>query len=146
MWDEIARHLAQFSSAVLTGIDETGYPFSIRCQPHPEAVLHAFRIWIPPSCCLKPGPAGLLCHCHDERLWKPTSFVAQGHLERDENSWLFYPARFVPGIGVGGPLANFRYLMRARRTARQYLARRGLPRPRIPWHEIAMLVQQARQE
>jgi len=31
MWDEMLGHLPDFESAVLTGIDAEGYPYSVRC-------------------------------------------------------------------------------------------------------------------
>ena len=33
MWDEIVGQLADFTTAVVTGVDDTGYPFSLRCKP-----------------------------------------------------------------------------------------------------------------
>jgi hypothetical protein len=35
MWADITKHLYEFESAVLSGLDEAGYPFSVRCRPYP---------------------------------------------------------------------------------------------------------------
>ena len=37
MWAEITKYLYEFESAVLSGLDEAGYPFSERCRPYPDA-------------------------------------------------------------------------------------------------------------
>jgi hypothetical protein len=44
------------------------------------------------------------------------------------------------------PLSNLRLLRNGRRTAKRYLAARGLPRPAIPWAHYQQLKDQARAE
>ena len=102
MWDEIMKHLADFSSAVLTGVDQAGYPFSVRCKPEPDADEQVLRVQVPEYTNIQPGPAGLLCHKHDEQLWNLKSFILRGSLERGVNGWIFCPHRFTPGAGIGG--------------------------------------------
>jgi hypothetical protein len=51
-------------------------------------------------------------------------------------TWMFRPARFVPGIGVGGLAGIVRFALANRRVARRYLQRRGLARPRIDWVQL----------
>ncbi len=137
MWAEITKHLYQFESAVLSGLNEAGYPFSVRCRPYPDASGdEVLRVWLPPNTFLRPGPASLLCHRHDENLWNLKSFLVRGVLEKDAGGWSFQPNQFIPGPGIGGLPAMIRFFTRSRRNARRYLEKRGLARPRIPWDEI----------
>ena len=137
MWAEVTKHLYQFESAVLSGLDEAGYPFSVRCRPYPHASgAEVLTVWLPPDTPLRPGPASLLCHSHDENLWNLKSFLVRGVLVRDAGGWTFQPGQFIPRVGIGGLPAMIRFLARSRRNAGRYLKKRGLERPRIPWDEI----------
>ena len=83
MWAEITKHLYQFESAVLSGLDEEGYPFSVRCRPYPDTSgPEVLTVWLPPGTPIRPGPASLLCHSHDENLWNLKSFLVRGVLEK----------------------------------------------------------------
>ena len=136
MWDELVKQLGDFASAVLTGADASGYPFSIRCRPEPDAVAQALRVRVPEYANIQAGPAGLLCHKHDEALWNLKSFVVRGSLEQDAQGWLFRPQQFIPGAGIGGLIGMVKFLKDGRRCARQYLDKRGLARPSIEWDQI----------
>jgi hypothetical protein len=144
VWDEIVEHLPRFESAVLTGLDAEGYPFSVRCRPRINAVARVLEVHLPAGIPVRPGPASLLCHRHDENLWHLRSFLVRGELNRDGRGWTFRPQRFVPGAGIGGPMGVVRFFVGSRRTARRYLEKRGLSRPRVPWEEIRALKAQAR--
>ena len=134
---EITRHLYEFGSAVLSGLDEEGYPFSVRCRPYPDTSgAEALKIWLPPGTPVRPGPASLLCHSHDENLWNLKSFLVRGVLVKDAGGWSLEPGRFIPGLGIGGLPAMIRFFFSSRRRASHYLQKRGLTRPRIPWDEI----------
>jgi hypothetical protein len=135
-WNAITRRLTEYGSAVLTGRDAEGYPYSVRCAPRPEAGSQSFLIAAPPGALLQAGPASLLCHKHDDWLWHQRSFLARGTLERDGEGWRFRPRHFVPGIGEGGALGLVRFVVGARRATSRYLATRGLPRPTVPWEQI----------
>jgi hypothetical protein len=137
MWAEITGHLYEFESAVLSGLDEAGYPFSVRCRPYPDASgTEALKIWLPPGTPVRPGPASLLCHSHDENLWNLKSFLVRGALVKDAGGWSFEPCRFIPGMGIGGLPAMIRFFISSRRKASRYLKERNLARPSIPWDEI----------
>jgi hypothetical protein len=137
MWAEITRHLYGFENAVLSGLDEEGYPFSVRCRPYSDVSgAGVLTVWLPPGTPIRPGPASLLCHSHDENLWKLRSFLIRGHLAKDAGGWNFEPGQFIPGAGIGGLPAMIRFLVGSRRKASRYLEERGLARPRIPWDEI----------
>ena len=134
---EITKYLYQFESAVLSGLDEAGYPFSVRCRPYLKAAGdEALKVWLPPNTPLRPGPASLLCHSHDEELWNLRSFLVRGVLVRDDGGWIFEPRQFIPGAGIGGMPDTIRFFTSSRRNAGRYLRKRGLARPRIPWDEI----------
>jgi hypothetical protein len=139
MWDELVNLMADFGSAVLAGPDASGYPFSLRCQPEPDAAAHVLRVRVPAYANIRPGPAGLLCHKHDEALWKLKSFIVRGSLEQDAQGWLFRPQQLIPGAGIGGLIGMLKFLRDGRRNARQYLDKRGLARPSIAWDEIHAL-------
>lgn len=139
MWDSIAQHLTQFSSAVLTGVDPEGYPFSVRCKPEPDVAQGVLRIPISEAVWIERGPAGLLCHQHDDALWNLDSFVVRGTLEKDEGGWVLRPEGLTPGARTRGWLGMLRFVWRCRRGARRYLRRRGLARPPVSWDEFAAL-------
>jgi hypothetical protein len=144
MWDRIARSLAGFQNAVLTGIDPDGYPISLRCVPQIDPDRQVLHVQIPLGTAVQPGPADLLCHSHNERLWNFRSFVVHGRLEQESQGWVFHPRHFIPGNGFGGLMSQLKMLLKARRAARRYLEKRGLPRPKIPWASIQALQAEAR--
>ena len=90
MWDEAAKWLNKFDEVVLTVLDTDGYPASVRADSHaydpatgelPAAVPDALRV--------VEGPASLLCHCHDEKLWKLNAIQVKGRLENRDGAWVF---------------------------------------------------------
>jgi hypothetical protein len=142
MWPEITRRLPRFASAVLTGLDRSGDPVSVRCHPTLDHHTQVLRVAVPDGLGMVPGPAGLVCHRHDEQLWSLKSFLLRGTLEYTGHGWVFRPRRLVAGMDTT-PLSNLRLLRNGRRTAKRYLASRGLHRPRIPWAHYAQLKDQA---
>jgi hypothetical protein len=142
MWADTVKYLPRFSSAVLTGLDSGGDPVSVRCQPAVDDQAQVLRVLVPDGLGFVPGPAGLLCHQHDEQLWRLKSFLLRGSLERTVHDWVFRPRQLVRGMDTT-PLSNLRVLRAGRRTAKRYLAARGLPRPTIPWEHYAQLKDQA---
>lgn len=144
MWDEIVRHLSDFESVVLTGIDTEGYPYSVRSRPQIDPFERMLLVQLPAGIPIRPGPASLLCHSHDENLWNLKSFLVRGTLAREHGTWKFRPERFVPGAGIGGPMGIVRFVTGSRKYARRYLQKRGLPRPRIPWDEVNEIKSHAR--
>src|SRR5690242_5560467 len=143
MWDEIIKNLARFQSAVISGLDAAGYPFSMRCQPQPDATTRTLRLDLPPSSPLQPGPASVLCHKHDKLLARQESFAVRGTLEQGARGWYFRPVQFIAGVR-SDPVSVTKFVIDCRRKASQYLAARRLPRPQIPWVEIIAAKQQDR--
>lgn len=97
MWDEMVRHLSDFESVVLTGIDKEGYPYSVRNRPRIDQFERVLPVEIPVGTPVQPGPASPLCQRHDENLWNLKSFLVRGTLTREGGGWIFRPERFVPG-------------------------------------------------
>jgi hypothetical protein len=145
MWPEITRRLPSFASAVLTGLDRNGDPVSVRCQPTLDYHARVLEVAVPNELGMVPGPAGLLCHHHDEQLWLLRSFLLRGTLEWSGHRWVFRPRQLVPGMDTT-LLSNLRLLRNGRHTARRYLAARGLRPPTIPWAHYKQLKDQARAE
>ncbi len=146
MWDKILRYLPMFSSAVLTVVDAQGYPFSVRCRFSLEPVKQRLMIQVSPQAGFRPGPACLLCHYHDERLWNLKSLQVRGMLEQDTDGWSLMPGRLIPGMGIEGIRSYIKFVLDGRRTAKKFLQQRGLERPRIPWHEYEQLAAWAVEE
>jgi hypothetical protein len=140
MWKQLERYLPEFESAVLSGVDREGYPYSVRCQPSLEAGQQRLRVGLPTETMLQPGPACLLCHRHDEHLWNLKSFVVRGRLEQDGEGWLFCPEQFIPGVGIGGWRSYVNFVRNGRAATRAYYAKRGLPVPKVQWEEYMPLL------
>lgn len=146
MWAELRRNLRGFSSPVLTGVDSDGYPISIRCALEPDQTEQVLRLSLPAWTRIRPGPASLLCHGHNDLLWDLRSFMVRGTLEpAGGETWVFRSTRIVPGIAIGGIPGMVRFALAKRRVARRYLERRGLSRPRIDWAQLKALQARARQ-
>jgi hypothetical protein len=135
MWAEIVKALGTFDSAVLTGRDAAGYPCSVRCIPRADEGTRTVRVEVPEGTGVEPGPASLLCHAHDERLWSLRAINVRGTLERDGSGWVVRPTGFIPEMD-SSPLGMIRAIRGMRRAAAAYLAKRGLARPAIPWERI----------
>jgi hypothetical protein len=135
-----AAELAHFGSAVLTWIDSDGGPASRRVRP---TVVADGRVLVPEDAPLHAGPASLLCHSHDDRLWSQRSFVTVGSLERADGQWVFTCERFIAGSSTH-PVRVLRMFRDARATTRRYLARRGVSRPAVAWDAFAALHQAER--
>jgi hypothetical protein len=139
MWPEIVKYLSQFPNAVLTGLDRDGYPFSLRCTPQVDETNQVLRIANTGGAPLQPGPAGLLCHSHNEQIWDLKSFQVLGRLEQTPEGWVFRPERFLPGNGITGMSGQMQFIFKSRAEAAKYLQKRGLPRPQVHWDEFKAL-------
>ena len=136
MWAEIEKYLPLFESAVLNARDGEGYPYSVRCHPEQDRPAENFRIDLSEETDVQAGPASLLLHSHDEKLWNQKIFLLRGRLEEADDGHVFRPEKFVPSIGTGGPLGTVRMILGVRKAAAAYLNRRNLVRPKIPWAEV----------
>jgi hypothetical protein len=142
MWAEIEKHLPKFETAVLNATDAEGYPYSVRCHPEQDQA-KVLRLDLADGGDLRPGPASLLCHSHDEKLWNQKIFLLRGRLEETQEGYVFRPEKFIPSIGIGGPAGMLRTIIGARKSAAAYLEKRGLERPSIPWTEVETVKEEA---
>jgi hypothetical protein len=133
VWPEIGKNLAAFETGVLNATDLYGYPYSVRCRPRQDPSAGVLRLDLGGGEEIRPGPAGLLFHSHDEELWNQKVFLLLGRLEGAGEGLVFRPERSVGGMGLR---TAARMLFGARRSSAAYLKKRGLSRPRIPWGEI----------
>jgi len=145
MLAKIQKLMPYFKDAVLTGVDEEGFPFSIRCEPKLDKTAGVMKIQRPRFAQLNSGSACLLFHTHDERLWSLKSFLLVGNLSIDENPWVFRPERFVPGVGVEGIPGYIKFVFNGRKLTRQYLKQRNLSWPTVAWDEISAWLKDAQE-
>ena len=143
MWAEIEKYLPLFESAVLNAGDDEGYPYSVRCHPEQDRPAEIFRLDLAEGTNVQAGPASLLFHSHDEKLWNQKIFLLRGRLEAADDGHVFRPEKFVPSIGTGGPLGTVRMILGVRKASAAYLNRRKLVRPRIPWDEVEAVKKEA---
>ena len=140
---EALAQLATYPSAVLASRADDGMPTLRRVRVMGPGAAGRLRLYVPPGEELRPGPASLLAHSHDQDLWSLRSVVVVGELI-DTDVWTFRPERIVGGGGKAGPLVVLKQLTALRRTARNYLEKRGLERPPIPWDGVRALKTEVR--
>jgi len=130
--------LGRFPTAVLGAVDAAGAPLLMRTTVTPVA--EGFEVRAEPNAAVAAGPASLLVHEHDEKLSAAYTALIPGRLsELGEGRWLLAPDRVIEPIGTGR-VADALHLVRGgRRATTQYLNRRGLERPRVPWAEYRKL-------
>jgi hypothetical protein len=143
MWDEILDGLEQHETALLTGFDEDGFPFSIRCQPTAERKNRRLLIDIPDSARIQPGKASVLMHSHNEELWDLIQFLIRGTLVKTDEGHYFVPASVSGSPRKAGALDAIKTLRAIRRRGNAYLNNRNLPRPEVPWDDIQRFQQRA---
>jgi hypothetical protein len=144
MWHRTAKWLNRFPEAVVTAMGPNGYPVSVRQQSlRYDARTGEMTVAIPALLAALAGPANVLAHHHDEDLWNLRAIKIRGRIERRGDDWVFISEAFAPP-----PRGQLRTLVRLARTLRrsadQYLAKRGLTRPEINWAAVDTLQQRAR--
>ena len=147
MWDSrLAARARLYGSAVLSVVDRSGYPTSVRCAVRLDDArgLVAFT-GLPPSAAAWRGAACLLFHRHDARLEGLHQLVIRGELVEEEGAVVLRPSAFVTANGrrdtdrmphAGSPLHLIRFMLLGRRNARAYLAKRGAPWPAVRFDEL----------
>lgn len=132
---QAVHRMSGHHSAVLVALDGGGSPWLLRVRPQPDESVGSFLLDVPADERLVPGPASLLCHSHDEKLWNLRSFVVTGQVGRQGDRWRFTCDRFVAGAD-GNPLHAVKMLRTCQRTARGYLQRRTDQPPDVSWPEF----------
>jgi hypothetical protein len=88
VWADAAKWLAKFDEAVLTGLDADGYPVSIRANSRTyDATTGRLPVSPPSALHIAEGPANLLRHSHDEKLWHLNAIQIKGRLENRDDEW-----------------------------------------------------------
>lgn len=128
---DVAREFPHYRSVVLSWLDADGAPRSARVSAAAVAGSEVLPLAVEDGEPVRSGPASLLCHSHDDRLWRLRSFVSTGEVVRTPEGWAFRPARFLPGASPRIP-ALVRMMRDARAIAGRYLAVRGRERPEVP--------------
>ncbi len=141
MWDEAAKWLNKFPDAVLTVIDGDGYPASVRVSTSTyDSASGELPVLLPDAVAGGEGPACLLCHSHDEKLWNLQMVTIGGTLQKRDGAWVFRTASFNPP----SKLAIVDFIRNARRSAQKYLDKRGLARPEVNWAAIKEIQRRAK--
>lgn len=141
MWAEAFKHLSRFPEAVLTAFDADGYPLSVRVRTHDyDATNGELHLVLPDELHAVEGPANLLCHTHDEKLWRLDSTHVKGYLRRRNGGW-----KFVSETFTSPPRLQMVAFLRATgRSAQRYLDKRGLARPAVNWAAVKQIQRRAR--
>jgi hypothetical protein len=143
VWSEAAKWLAKFDDAVLTMTDVDGYPVSVRVDARSySAATGELPAVVPDSLRPTDGPAGLLCHYHDEKLWGLQFVHVAGRAERRAERWAFVSTTLMPP-----PKGGFLGFARSMGTAAtRYLAKRGLERPTVDCAAIKEIQRRAKRQ
>jgi hypothetical protein len=143
VWAEAAKALAAFPEVVVTAVDADGYPVSIRqtVGRYDAQTGHMPVVW-PPDLAITDGPATVLGHYHDEKLWNLKAMQIKGRLERRDGDWVFISTAFTPPSGM--LVAFWRFSKNGRAAGRRYLDKRGLTAPAVNWDAIDELQRRAR--
>ncbi len=134
MWAEAAKWLRKFGDeAVLTLLDSDGYPGSVRVDSTAyDATSGELRVAVPEALRPSEGPASLMCHYHDEKMWNIKAMHIKGRLENRDGTWVFVST----GFDAPSKLAMFSFIKGARTASQKYLDKRGLERPEVNWAAI----------
>jgi hypothetical protein len=138
MWNKAARDLSAYREAVLNAVDVDGFPVSVRqTTPRYDVETGTLPLRLPSTLRLAEGPASLLAHHHDDKLWSLKAMLIRGRIEQRGDSWQFVSLEYKTR-------PPWTMLKDARRAVEQYLSKRGLPRPRIAYDVIHRLQREAK--
>ena len=149
MWsDPLAAGIGDYRSAVLSWVEPSGAPISIRCRVRLQAASNTISFEeLAPIATSWQGKACLLFHMHDERLEGLRQMVLKGELGAAADGTIeFKVTEFVTANGrpntdrmphASVPVHMFQFYRLGRSKANAYLAKRGEPWPPIPFEQIA---------
>jgi hypothetical protein len=149
MWsDALAAGIPDYRSAVLSWVEPSGDPISVRCRvvAHPGSQVLELADLAPLARAWR-GRACLLFHMHDEHLEGLRQMVLKGVLGvGHDGAPEFTVSDFVTANGrpdtdrmphAGAPLHMLAFYRLGRSKAKAYLVKRGAPWPPIPFEQIA---------
>lgn len=135
MRSDAAKALATFPEGVVTAVDPDGYPVSVRqrslrCDASTGEILVAW----PQNIAVIEGPANVLCHSHDEKLWNLKALQLRGRLERRGDDWVFITSAVTAHSSMVVALGRAANSNRA--AGNRYLDYRGIARPQVNWAAV----------
>lgn len=137
MWAEAAKWLKKYSEGVMTGVDAEGYPVSAR---QTALVFDAESGTMPvvglANLGAVEGPANLLCHFHDDKLWNMHAIQIRGRLERRGTDLVFVATAFTPPSMI-------KMIRGMHASAKAYVVKRGLPTPVVNFDAVKALWERA---
>lgn len=134
MWSDAAKELSKFTEAVLTALDTDGYPLSVRVRARDfDPATGTLAVSLPADLHAAEGQANLLCHYHDDKLWRLDSTQVKGCLRRRDDGWVFAAEHFTPK----SRWHMVSFLRRIHTSGQKYLDRRGLRRPAVNWAALS---------
>lgn len=147
MWNSVlAARARAYDSAVLTVVESSGYPFSVRCRARFDDSTETIAILEAPRVAASwRGSASLMLHRHNSVLEDFHELSIKGELQESGGTLILKPSEFLTGTGrpdtdemphAGKPLDLLRFMRLGRRKAREYLAKRGQPWPPIQFKEL----------
>jgi hypothetical protein len=139
---DLIRRARAYPRGVLTIVEPSGYPASVRCRLEIDEGRSLFVIADPPPGAEGwRGKASLLFHRHDANLGGQHEMMLKGAL-RDEGGLVFQPAEFLTASGSmktdtmpvsGSMLQRIQFMLLGQRKAKEYLKKRGEPWPPRPF-------------
>ena len=147
MWNKQLIACARtYPSGVLTVVEDSGYPLSLRCNVEFDDVRELILFPVPtPDVVGRQGLACLLFHRHNADMSGQRELLIKGELREEAGVLTLRPENFLTGSGrqdtdrmpyAGSPLDIMRYMILGRRKAREYLAKRGKPWSPRPWGKM----------
>jgi hypothetical protein len=147
MWNKRLIACARtYSSSVLSVVEDSGYPLSVRCVVEFDDSRELILFPTPPLDVVgRQGPACLLFHQHNADLSGQRELLIKGELREEAGVLILRPDDFLTGSGrqdtdrmpyAGSALDIMRYMMLGRRKAHEYLAKRGKPWTPRPWGKM----------
>lgn len=140
-FNDVMKALADYETVVLTIVEESGYPLSVRCRFTVDPETQRLHLMPMPGVEIHAGDASLLCHSHDAALDNLRTLTIRGKLTHEGDEWVFVPVKFQPGLGMNGFWRDVVQgaIIGPRRSAKQYLEKHGLSRPQVPWDVLKKL-------
>jgi general stress protein 26 len=137
---QVTRQLAGYSDGVLATVVRDEPPVLRRVRPVADPASGTLLLQdADPAGLTAATTANLLLHRHDDQLGRLRQLGAVGALEAGQEHVALRPTRLLAGPMATTPLSLARTLRRLRRTTQDYLDRRGLSRPVIPWADYHRL-------
>jgi hypothetical protein len=133
-----------YPSGVLTVVEPSGYPCSVRAVPQFDADQGLITFPGTPAAG-RQGKASLLFHRHNPDLSGQHELRVKGELIDVAGTLTLRPAEFLTGSGrmdtdrmpgAGSPLDMIQFMLLGRRKSREYLAKRGAPWTPRPWDKM----------